>query len=138
MPLPLGSAAPTFTLPVAVGADPVSLADYRGRSNVVLLFFPLAFSGRCTEELCQVQEDLSTWNDLDAAVLGISVDSIFVNPRFAAEHGLTFPLLSDFNREVTTAYGVRNDNFFGMKGVADRSAFVVDREGIIRYAWTSQ
>lgn len=130
-----GSEAPDFTLLRKVGEPPVSLSDYRGKKPVVLLFFPLAFSGVCTAELCQVVEDRSMWNEVGAEVLGISVDSSYVNNRFAQETGADFPVLSDFNREATDAYGVRNDDFFGMKGVADRSAFVVDRDGVVAYAW---
>lgn len=134
-PLSVGTQAPEFALPLRVGEPPLRLSDYRGERNVVILFFPLAFSGVCTREMCQVQEDLSAWGELDAAVLGISVDSIWVTQRFAAEHALSYPILSDFNREAMTAYGVRNDDFFGMKGVANRSVFVVDREGTIVYSW---
>ena len=82
-------------------------------------------------------ETFERWESSGANVLGISVDSPFVNARFAEETRVSFPLLSDFNREVCTAYGVRNDDFFGMKGVADRSAFVVDREGVVVYSWTT-
>lgn len=137
-PLPLGTPAPDFALPLRVGEAPLRLSDYRGSSNVVILFFPLAFSGVCTQEMCMVQEDLAVWGELDATVLGISVDSIWVTQRFAAEHNLSYPILSDFNREAMTAYGVRNDDFFGMKGVANRSVFVVDREGTIVYSWMSE
>jgi len=133
-----GATAPDFTLVRKVGQDPVSLSDYRGVKPVVVLFFPLAFSGVCTAELCRVVEDRSVWNKLGAEVLGISVDSPFVNQRFASETGAEFPLLSDFNREVSGAYGVLNDDFFGMKGVANRSAFVVDVDGTVVYAWTSE
>lgn len=136
-PLAVGTRAPDFALPLRVGEAPLRLSDYLGERNVVILFFPLAFSGVCTQEMCQVQEDLEAWGKLDATVLGISVDSIWVTQRFAAEHSLSFPILSDFNKEVMTAYGVRNDDFFGMKGVANRSVFVVDREGTIVYSWMS-
>jgi len=104
---------------------------------VVVAFFPLAFSSVCTEEICQLQDDMATWDELDAAVLGVSVDSIFVNLKFAEETGATFPLLSDFNRDAVTAWGVRNDDYFGMRGVANRAVFVVDPAGRIAYAWMS-
>lgn len=133
-----GSQAPDFTLVRKIGEDPVSLSDYRGEKPVVVLFFPLAFSGVCTAELCRVVEDRSVWNELGAKVLGISIDSPFVNEKFAEENGAEFPMLSDFNREATDAYGVRNDDFFGMKGVANRSAFVVDTDGTVVYAWSSE
>jgi len=137
-PLPVGTKAPDFALPLRVGEAPLRLSDYLGERNVVILFFPLAFSGVCTQEMCQVQEELAAWGELDATVLGISVDSIWVTQRFAAEHDLSYPILSDFNKEAMTAYGVRNDDFFGMKGVANRSVFVVDREGTIVYSWMSE
>lgn len=138
MSLPVGSEAPDFTLPLRVGEAPLRLSDYRGERNVVVLFFPLAFSGVCTQEMCQVRDGLSEFIHLDAAVLGISVDSIWVTQKFAAELGLGFPILSDFNKDAMTAWGVRNDDFFGMRGVANRSAFVVDREGKIVYAWVTE
>jgi peroxiredoxin len=137
-PLPVGTKAPDFALPLRVGEAPLRLSDYLGERSVVILFFPLAFSGVCTQEMCQVQEELGAWGELDATVLGISVDSIWVTQRFAAEHNLTYPILSDFNKEAMTAYGVRNDDFFGMRGVANRSVFVVDREGSIVYSWMSE
>lgn len=137
MPLAVGSPAPDFALPFRPGEAPLRLSDYRGSQPVVVLFFPLAFSRVCTEELCQVRDELAAWRELGAALLGVSVDSPFVNQRFAEEHGITFPLLSDFNREVVTAWGVRNDDFFGMKGVANRAVFVVAPDGTIAYTWMS-
>lgn len=133
-----GAAAPDFALPLRPGEAPLRLSDYQGSRNVVVLFIPLAYSGVCTEELCRVQEDLAAWGGLDAAVVAISVDSPFVNQRFARDYGLEFPILSDFNREAMTAWGVRNDDFFGMRGVAHRSVFVVDREGRVAYAWMTE
>jgi glutaredoxin-dependent peroxiredoxin len=105
---------------------------------VVILFFPLAFSAVCTEELCRMAEDWSRWEDIGAKVLGISIDSPFVNRRFAEETKVPFPLLSDFNKDASSAYGVLYPEYFGMRGVSKRAAFVVDREGIIRYAWVSE
>jgi glutaredoxin-dependent peroxiredoxin len=137
MPLEIGTPAPDLILPVAPGAPPVNLAAYRESQPVVVAFFPLAFSSVCTEEICQLQEDMADWDALDAAVLGVSVDSIFVNLRFAEETGATFPILSDFNREAVTAWGVRNDDYFGMRGVANRAVFVVDPAGRIAYSWMS-
>lgn len=137
MALEPGTPAPDFSLTLTPGEAPLRLADYRGHKTVVLLFFPLAFSSVCTNELCFMAERYEDWTDLDAEILGISVDSAFVNQRFTRETGAPFPILSDFNREAVAAYGVRNDDFFGMRGVADRSVFVIDRDGIIRYAWTT-
>lgn len=134
----IGTLAPDLTLLVRIGQPPVSLSSFRGKQPVVVAFFPLAFSGVCTKELCQFQEDLADWQSLNAEILGVSIDSPFVNSRFAQELGLSFPLLSDFNREAVTAWGVRNDDFFGMKGVSNRSVFVVDTEGRIAYSWVSE
>lgn len=138
MHLTMGDAAPDFALTHRIGEEPVRLSGYRGEQAVVLLFFPLAFSGVCTDEICRVVEDYDRWSDLGAEVLGVSVDSAWVNNRFAQETGARFPILSDFNLEAADAYGVRNDDFFGMRGVANRSAFVIDRDGKIAYAWTSE
>jgi glutaredoxin-dependent peroxiredoxin len=132
-----GDPAPDFTLPWKVGEPPFRLHDRLADGPVVLFFYPLAFSPVCTDEICTVSEDLTGWSDLGATVVGISVDSSWVNGRFARECGADFPLLSDFNREACTAWGVRNDDYFGMRGVAKRAAFVVDREGRVTYAWVS-
>ena len=134
-PLPVGVPAPDFALPRKIGEPLFRLSDQRGRP-VVVLFFPLAFSGVCTKELCLVRDEWDEWARLDAVVVAISVDSAFTNHRFAQETGAPFPVLSDFNREACSAYGVRNDDYFGMRGVAHRSAFVVDGEGLIRHVWT--
>ncbi|MCA9738405.1 MAG: redoxin domain-containing protein [Gemmatimonadota bacterium] len=136
--LSVGTEAPDFSLTRRVREAPVRLSDFRGERTVVLLFFPLAFSGVCTAEMCQVAEDYSRWTGLNAEILGISIDSPWVNAKFAEETGAAFPILSDFNKDVSTAYGVLYDDFFGMRGVSKRSAFVVDRDGIIRYAWMEE
>lgn len=136
-PLGVGAAAPDFVLPRKIGEAPFRLSAHRGRP-VVVLFFPLAFSSVCTEEMCTVAEDYNAWSKLDAVVVGISVDSAFVNHRFAEATGAPFPILSDFNKDTIRAYGVLNDDYFGMRGVANRSVFVVDPEGVIRYVWTDE
>jgi len=133
----VGEQAPDFALPFEASPERVTLSQYRGRP-VVVLFFPLAFSPRCMDEMCAVAEDMSTWNDLDAQVLGIGVDSPYVVQRFAAACGADFPILSDFNREAVDAYGVRDDDFYGLKGVARRSVFVVDPQGRIAYVWVTE
>lgn len=137
MPLSVGETAPDFALPLVPGEAPLRLSDYRGHRPVVLLFFPLAFSGVCTEEMTLVAEDYERWTDLDAEMIGVSVDSPFVNQRFAEECGAPFPIVSDFNRTTVDDYGVRNDDYFGLVGVANRSAFVIDREGTVVYSWMS-
>lgn len=134
---PVGTPAPDFSLPPQPGPDRVTLAELRGRP-VVLLFFPLAFSEACTEEMCTVAEDWSRWQEIGATVLGISVDSPFVTRKFAQETGVPFPLLSDFNKDAASAYGVLDPDYYGLLGVAKRAAFVVDREGRIAYAWVTE
>jgi len=131
--LQIGDSAPDFKL-FNSDKQAISLSDFKGK-NVVLLFFPLAFTSTCTAELCGVRDDISQYSHLNATVLGISVDSLFCLNKFKAEQGLNFDLLSDFNQEVCAAYGSQYDTFiFEMKGVAKRSAFVVDKDGLIQYA----
>jgi glutaredoxin-dependent peroxiredoxin len=137
MSLVPGDTAPDFVLTHRVGSDPVRLSTELERGPVVVLFFPLAFSPACTTEICTVAEDWSRWKDLGATVLGISVDSPWVNVRFAESCGAPFAILSDFNRDVATAWGVRDDDFFGMRGVARRAAFVVAPSGEVRWAWVT-
>lgn len=112
----------------------VSLSDYYGK-NVIILFFPLAFTSVCTKELCSMRDNLSFYNSLNAEVIGISVDSLYTLSRFKAEQNLNFTLLSDFNKEASQAFDVLYDQFsYDMRGVSKRAAFVIDREGVIRYA----
>ena len=111
----------------------VSLNEQNGYA--VLLFFPLAFTSTCTTELCSVRDEISRYNNFNATIYGISVDSLFTLGKFKEEQNLNFSLLSDFNKEASEAFGVLDETFaFGMKGVSKRSAFIVDQEGIIRYA----
>ena len=133
-----GTAAPDFELTFRPKTAPVRLADFKGKKPVVLLFFPVAFSAVCTDEMCQVAESYARWESLDAQVLGISVDSPYANAQFAEHCGASFPILSDFNRDVIRAYGVLNPDFHGLKDVAYRSAFVIDRKGNVAYRWTSE
>ncbi len=133
MKIEAGQLAPLFILHDTDKKE-VSLADFKGK-NVLLLFFPMAFTGVCTKELCSVRDNIAQYNSANAQVLGISVDSPFTLAKFKEEQGLNFPLLSDFNKEVSTAYGTIYEAFIGwMKGVSKRSAFVIDKEGIIQYA----
>lgn len=124
--------APDFTLKNTDGQD-VSLSDFKGKP-VLLLFFPLAFSSVCTTELCSVRDNLKQYEQADAQVLGLSVDSFFALKAFKQAQELNFPLLSDFNKNVAEAYGCMYDEFYGMKGVSKRAAFVVDEQGKIKYA----
>ena len=133
MALQVGDKAPNFKL-YNSDKQEVSLSDYKGK-NVVVLFFPLAFTGTCTTELCEMRDNISIYSNLNAEILGISVDSLFTLEKYKAEQKLQFNLLSDFNKETSAAYGSLYENFvLGMKGVSKRSAFVVDAEGTIQYA----
>ncbi len=129
----VGDTAPNFTLR-ATDKSEVSLESYKGK-NVVLLFFPLAFTGVCTTELCTMRDDIGTYEGLDAQILALSVDSLFTLEKFKEVEGYNFPLLSDFNKTVSRAYGSLYADFvLDMKGVSKRAAFVIDKEGVIRYA----
>lgn len=131
--LTIGDKAPEFTLR-ASDKSQVNLKDYQGK-NVVLLFFPLAFTGVCTKELCMLRDGIAAYEKLDAQILAVSVDSLYVLNKWKEEQKFNFPLLSDFNRTVCKKYDTQYKDFvFEMKGVAKRSAFVIDKQGIIRYA----
>ena len=133
MKLEPGQAAPSFTL-VDSEKIKVSLDDYKGH-NVVLLFYPAAFTGVCTKELCEARDNLSFYNSVDARVFGISVDLPFTLAKFRQEQNLNFPLLSDFNKEASRAYGaIYEEWILGLKGVSKRATFVLDKEGIVRFA----
>jgi len=133
MAIQIGQAAPDFTLRDNE-KNKVTLSAQRGK-NVVLLFYPLAFTTTCTAELCSTRDNIAIYNNLNAQIYGISVDSLFAQDKFKKELNLNFPLLSDFNKTVSTAYGTIYDHFFNdMDGVSKRSAFVIDKEGIVRYA----
>jgi len=137
LPVRAGDRAPGFSLPSRPG-ERVDLAEHLGRDRVVLLFFPLAYSSVCTTELCAIRDRWSDYEGLDARVFGISVDSPFVTERFRRDQRLPFPLLSDFNRDVSRAYGVLYDEFYGLKDVAKRAVFVIGADGVVRMAWVSE
>ena len=133
MAIEIGQQAPSFTL-YDSEKNKVSLADYKGK-NVLLLFFPQSFTSVCTAELCNTRDNIATYNAANAQVFGISVDSVFTLAKYKADQQYNFPLLSDFNKEVSAAYGsLYQDWILEMKGVSKRSAFLIDRQGIIRYA----
>jgi peroxiredoxin len=116
----------------------VDLKSYMGGQPLVLLFFPMAFSSTCTSEMCAVADDWSTWQNLGGTVLGISVDSPYVNVRFAEETKAPFPIVSDFNREASRAYDVLREDLGGLKDVSERAVFVIDRTGTICYTWQGE
>ena len=129
----IGQKAPEFSL-YDSEKQKVNLSDSKGK-NVLLLFFPQAFTGTCTKELCSTRDNIALYNQANAQVFAISVDSVFTLGKYKEEQNLNFPLLSDFNKEVSAAYGSLYDNFvFDMKGVSKRSAFVIDKDGVVRYA----
>ena len=127
----VGSKAPDFTL-TSDDRKPVTLSALRGRP-VVLAFFPAAFSSVCTKELCTFRDSLARLNRADAQVFGISVDTFFTLKAFHDDQKLTFPLLSDFNKQAIRDYGVFNEDMIGLKGIAKRAVFVIDKDGIVRH-----
>lgn len=137
MTVEIGTPAPNFTLPNHK-REPVSLESLKGK-NVVLAFFPAAFTGVCEKELCTFRDSMENLNRVNAEVLGISVDSPFANAAFAEKNKLNFPLLSDYARTATRAYGVALDDFAKMTGytAAQRAVFVVDKNGTVQYKWVA-
>jgi glutaredoxin-dependent peroxiredoxin len=129
-----GNPAPDFKL-YNTDKQEVTLSQFRGQKNVLLLFFPFAFTGTCTKELCSTRDDIARYEKANAEVFGISVDSVHSLRRFKEDLGLNFQLLSDFNKESSIAYETIYEQFsLNHKGVSKRSAFVIDKEGVIRYA----
>ena len=129
----LNHAAPDFSL-FNTEKKKITLSELKGK-NVVLLFFPLAFTSTCTAELCSMRDNLTTYNNLNAEVFGISVDSLFSLGKFKEEQKINFELLSDFNKTASKSYNTIYDSFvFEMEGVSKRSAFVIDKDGILRHA----
>lgn len=137
MSVEVGQPAPSFELPASTG-DTVSLEEYTGQGPTVLLFVPLAFTPVCTNELRIIRDDYEAYQKLDARVLAASVDSQFTLKVWADQLKLPFPLLSDFNKDTARAYGALYEDLMGLKGIAKRSAFVIDEEGIVRYRWVSE
>ncbi|WP_394972626.1 redoxin domain-containing protein [uncultured Croceitalea sp.] len=134
--LTIGQKAPDFKL-VGTDLEPIQLSDYKGK-NLILHFFPLAFTSVCTEQLCTANGEENDYASLNANVVGVSVDSPFVLDKFSKENNLDFPLGSDFNRQVSKDYGVLFDgDFAGMTGFSMRSAFVIDGEGVVQYVETT-
>lgn len=136
MPIAVGTKAPDFTLKskTAEGLVDVKLSDQLGKKQVVLLFFPLAFTGVCTQEFCDVTSGLSTYANLDAEVLGISVDSPFAQEAWSKQNKIGIRLLSDLNKTVIKAYDVVFPQLAGIGDTAARSAFVIGKDGVIKYA----
>ena len=128
-----GQQAPDFSL-YDSDKNKITLSDLKGH-NVLLLFFPAAFTGTCTKELCSVRDNISLYNNTQAKVFGISVDMLYSLAKYKEEQNLNFSLLSDFNKEVSVAYGCLYETFsYEMKGVSKRAAFIIDKKGLVRYA----
>lgn len=138
-PLQPGDPAPSVSLP-SHERKSIELADYIGKQPVLLLFFPLAFTSTCTEELCTISDDFGAYEELGAQVFAISVDSPYVLELYRRECGATYPFLSDFNREAAHAFGVLRADPVGpgLRNASDRAAFVIGREGTITYTWHSR
>lgn len=133
MSLQVGQLAPDFTL-YDSNKNKVTLSELRGK-NVLLMFFPQAFTGVCTQQVCTARDNMSLYGNANAEVFGISVDSVFTLAKFKETENLNFPLLSDFNKEVSRAYGSLYEEWIlDMKGVSKRAAFVIDAQGVIQYA----
>ncbi len=127
-----GDTAPDFALQDTNGSKK-SLKGLNKKKNLILLFFPLAFSSTCTDELCAVRDTMKLYESCEAKIAAISVDSFYCLNAFKKSQSYNFSLLSDFNKEVSKKYDILCEDFYGLKGVAKRSAFVVDREGILQY-----
>jgi len=136
MPLPIGATAPDFSLKTktAEGLLDVKLSDHLGKKNIVLLFFPAAFTGVCTQEMCSLTAGLKDYQDLDADVIGISVDSPFAQEAWAQKEKIGITLASDLNKTVTSAYDVVLESLAGAGSAARRAAFVIDKSGTIQYS----
>jgi len=133
MMLTIGEKAPDFKL-LTTDLKSITNADYKGK-NVVLLFFPLAFTSVCTQEMCVANDDQSQYSELNAEIIGVSVDSPFVLQKFAAENDLKLTMASDFNRTVSRAFDTLfEDDFMGLTGFSKRSAFIIDKDGNLKYA----
>ncbi len=135
MAIKTGSKAPLFSLYDSEKKQ-VNLGDYESKQNVLLLFFPLAFTSVCTTELCAVRDNINKYSNHNTAVLGISVDSTYALARYKKEENYNFPLLSDFNKEVSRLYEAIHESFgsMGLLGVSKRSAFIIDKTGVLQYA----
>jgi peroxiredoxin len=132
MPIDVGAKAPDFTLPNQ-DREPVTLSEQLKNGPVVLAFFPAAFSGTCTTEMCTFRDSATDLNKVNAKVLGVSVDTFFAQKAWADQHKLNFPLLSDFNKDVIRSYGVVNPDMIGLKDISKRAVFVIDRGGVVRH-----
>jgi len=142
--LSIGTKAPDFTLSTATAEGPkqITLSAEVGKKNILLLFVPMAFTGVCTTELCEISKGIGSYDNLDCAVYAISGDNPFAQQAWAQKEGITVTLMSDYEHAVAKAYGIAYESFLpqiglGMGGVPKRSAFLIDRSGVIQYAESS-
>jgi peroxiredoxin len=135
----VGQEAPDFTLP-DTELKPQRVREFRGKRNVILAFYPGAFTPTCKKELCALRDSLARFNELNAQVFGISVNDPFSNRAFAEANLLNFPLLSDYNREVIKLYGIEAKDFAALRNytAAKRAVFIIDKKGVVRYVWVSE
>jgi peroxiredoxin len=138
MAVKVGSKAPEFSL-FDTNKKPRQLSEFLGK-KVVLAFYPGAFTGACTKEVCALRDAMSNFNNLNAQIVGVSVDSPFANKVFATQNNLQFPLLSDYTREVSKQYGGVYEDFAGITGyiASKRAVFIIDANGIVTYSWVSE
>lgn len=139
----IGSEAPDFTVPIAGGTayndvEPFTLSEALGDGPIVLAFYPAAFTGGCTEEMCAFRDSMAAFNDLDASVYGVSVDLPFAQNIWIEAENLNFPMLSDWDHELIRQYDVVLEDMYGMVEVAERSAFVIDSDGLVSYKWVRE
>ena len=137
MSLTVASKAPAFTLPSQPG-QPVDVGAIIGKEKIVMLFIPLAYSPVCTAEMCHFRDHWNHWATLGCKVFAISVDSPFTVAKYREIENIPFPVLSDFNKDVSRLYDSLHEDLMGLKGVSKRSAFVIDAKGVVKYAWISE
>lgn len=132
MSVDVGAKAPDFTLPNQ-DRENVTLSEVLKKGPAVLAFFPAAFSSVCQQEMCTFRDSIAELNSTSAQVLGISTDTFFALKAWGDAHGLNFPLLSDFNKDVIKLYDVENPDMIGLKGIAKRAVFVIGRDGTVKH-----
>jgi peroxiredoxin len=137
MALQVGTVAPKFELPAKPG-EMVDIGALLGREKVVILFFPLAYSSVCTEEMCHFRDNWAEWTGLGCRVFGVSIDSPFVVDKFRTDLNVPFPILSDFNKTVAASYDALHADLMGLKGVTKRAAYVIGTDGKVAYAWEAE
>ena len=137
MSLKVGDKAPDFTSKTHLMQD-FTLSDLFGKENIVLLFFPLVNTGTCFNEMCTLRDSMHDYEKLNAKVIAISVDSPFAQKLWAEKEKFNFTFVTDFNKEISKKYGCLYDSLVGLNGVSKRSAFVIDKEGTLRYVWVSE